>query len=63
MGRPLLFVAAGANEVGVWDLEKGGKCEQCFRAEMREEVRRKEGGTEGRRGQRGREEMQRIFVK
>lgn len=29
--RPLLFVAAGANEVAVWDLSVGGVCKQCFR--------------------------------
>lgn len=29
---PLAFVAAGENEVAVWDLAVGGSCRQCFRA-------------------------------
>jgi len=29
---PLAFVAAGANQVAVWDLANGGACRQCFRA-------------------------------
>ena len=29
---PLAFVAAGGNEVAVWDLHAGGACKQCFRA-------------------------------
>lgn len=29
---PLAFVAAGDNEVAVWDLSLGGECLQCFRA-------------------------------
>jgi hypothetical protein len=29
--RPLLYVAAGTNEVAVWDLSQGGACKQCFR--------------------------------
>ncbi|GAB5036799.1 vps15 protein kinase, partial [Nannochloropsis oceanica] len=34
-GRPLLFVAAGANEMAVWDLQVGGKCKHCFRSVLR----------------------------
>jgi len=29
---PLAFVAAGDNQVAVWDLSAGGDCRQCFRA-------------------------------
>ena len=29
---PLAFVAAGLNQVAVWDLAAGGPCRQCFRA-------------------------------
>lgn len=29
---PLAFVAAGDNQVAVWDLALGGACRQCFRA-------------------------------
>lgn len=46
-GRPLLFVAAGANEMAVWDLQVGGKCKHCFRSVLRGKVgkeRRREGG-------------------
>lgn len=30
--QPLAFVAAGNNEVSVWNLSTGGQCRRCFRA-------------------------------
>lgn len=43
-------MAAGANEMAVWDLQVGGKCKHCFRSVLRGKVRRervKRGEREG----------------